>query len=377
MKIAIEARPVKWSYGTGIGNYTHSLIKELDALDHKNEYTFLCPDNQPQDYLPFSRDYTYYSLPKDDQREEVEIPDWLAIEKVDLFHLPQNGFRIPKRCSCKLVVTVHDLIPYFLPEMVRSSFLKRFTTEMPFIVERADRIITVSAASKQDIINIFKVDPQKITVIPSAPSSAYRPLPKAETKDRLWKTYGLKKPYILYVGGLNPRKNVAELIYAYSKIRRLLPEGQSLVILGPEGRHRSKLQLLGEALNLTAEELIFPGFIDTSELPYFYNGADLFVYPSLYEGFGLPPIEAMACGIPVITSDVSSMPEVVGDAAVKVNPYDTLALAEAILKVLTVDSLRLELSAKGLRHSAKYTWNKIANQVLQVYQELISYSPVV
>lgn len=371
MKIAIEARPLKWSYGTGIGNYTNSLICELNEIDQENEYTFLCPDDQPEKYIQFSRDYTFYSLPKDDLREEVEIPIWLSNEKADLFHLPQNGFRIPTQCSCKLVVTIHDLIPYFLPEMVRPSFLRRFTNEMPIIVEHADRIITVSYTSKKDIIKVFKIAPEKIVVIPSAPTSAFRPLPKSTTRNWLRDTYGLKKPFILYVGGLNPRKNVPELIYAYAKIRKLLPCGQPLVILGPEGKHLSKLRLLGEALNITTEELIFPGFIDSSELPYFYNGADLFVYPSLYEGFGLPPIEAMACGTPVITSNVSSLPEVVGDAALTVNPYDTLDLAETMLKVLSDDSLQSDLIQKGLEHSRKYNWRDIAEQVLQVYRNVV------
>lgn len=369
MKIAIEARPVKWSFGTGIGNYTHSLISKLCEIDSENEYTFLCPDDQPKTYIPFTKDFSFYALPKDDYREEIEIPLWLSREKAVLFHLPQNGFRIPAQCSCKLVVTVHDLIPYFLPEMVRPSFLKRFISEMPFIVERADRIITVSETSKQDIVRIFKVDPQKIVVIPSAPTKAFQPLSKHKTRDWIRKNYGIKKPFILYVGGLNPRKNVAELIYAYHKIRRILPKGQPLVILGPEGKHRTKLQLLGEALNITNEELIFPGFIDTPELPYFYNGAELFVYPSLYEGFGLPPIEAMACGTPVITSDVSSLPEVVEDAALTVNPNDTLALAEAMFKVLSDDALRADLSAKGLRHSSKYNWDDIAGKIIKVYRE--------
>ncbi len=371
MRIAIEARPLKWSYGTGIGNYTNSLISELNQIDHENEYTFLCPDDQPENYIQFSKDYTFYSLPKDDQREEIEIPVWLSQEKADLFHLPQNGFRIPTRCSCKLVVTIHDLIPYFLPEMVRPSFLKRFTNEMPTIVERSDRIITVSGTSKKDIVNVFKVNPEKIVVIPSAPTSAFRLLPKSQTSNWLRETYGLKRPYILYVGGLNPRKNVIELIYAYAKIRKQLPGGQPLIILGPEGKHLSKLRLLGEVLNITPEELIFPGFIDSVELPHFYNGADLFVYPSLYEGFGLPPIEAMACGTPVITSNVSSLPEVVGEAALTVNPYDTLELAETILKVLSDDSLRSELSRKGLEHSRKYNWRDIAERVLRVYRDLV------
>ena len=198
---------------------------------------------------------------------------------------------------------IHDLIPYFLPEMVRSSFLKRFVNEMPLIVERADRIITVSQASKNDIIKIFNVNAQKITVIPSAPASIYHKLPPEVIHQKLVSQYGIKKPYILYIGGLNPRKNINELIYAFSKVYRDLPRSHQLLIFGPSGQHSERLQWLVKALGLESE-VIFPGFVSSGDLPLFYNGADLFVYPSLYEGFGLPPIEAMACGTPVITSNV-------------------------------------------------------------------------
>jgi glycosyltransferase involved in cell wall biosynthesis len=371
LKIAIEARPIKWSYGTGIGNYTFSLIQKLNELDTVNEYTFLWADNRPMPHIPFTREYSFYYLPKDDEREMVEMPYWLAREKADIFHLPQNGFRIPDPKSCKIIVTIHDLIPYFLPEMVRSSFLKRFITEMPNIVERADRIITVSETSKNDILKIFKIDRAKIVVIPSAPAGSYRLFPKQDTKQKLACRYGIKKPYLLYVGGLNPRKNIMELIYAYSKIYRDLPGGQKLLILGPDGKHSDRLQLLVKSLNLE-QEVVFPGFIKSEDLPLFYNGADLFVYPSLYEGFGLPPIEAMACGTPVITSNVSSLPEVVGDAALQINPYDTLALANGIFRVLNDESLRESLIKKGLKHSRKYNWNRIATQILSVYQDVMN-----
>ncbi len=369
MKIAIEARPIKWSYGTGIGNYTFCLIEKLNELDIVNDYTFLWTDNRPAPHIPFTRNYSHYFLPKDDERETLEMPYWLAEERADIFHLPQNGFRIPNTKTCKIVVTVHDLIPYVLPEMVRSSFLKRFITEMPQIVEQADRLITVSEASKNDILRIFKVNPAKVVVIPSAPSGYFRRLPKQETKQKLALMYGIKKPYLLYIGGLNPRKNVMELIHAYYKIYRELPAGQKLLIFGPEGRHLDRLQMLVQSLGLE-EEVIFPGFIKSEDLPLFYNGADLFVYPSLYEGFGLPPIEAMACGTPVITSNVSSLPEVVGDAALKINPYDTLELAQGIFRVLNDESLREVLIKKGLKHSRKYNWSRIAAEVLKVYQDL-------
>lgn len=371
MRIAIEARPIKWSYGTGIGNYTYCLIKKLNELDSKNKYFFLWTEGDPSNSIPFTMKYSYYSLPKDDLREELEIPYWLTKEKVDLFHLPQNGFRTPDLKICKLVVTVHDLIPYFLPEMVRPSFLKRFIQEMPLIVERADHIITVSETSKQDIMKVFQIPAVKISVIPSAPAAPYRPLPHEETKKILLSRFHLKKPYILYVGGLNPRKNVMELIYAYAKVCRDLPEGRQLVILGPEGNHLDKLKLLVEALNLK-DDVLFPGFVRSEDLPLFYNGADLFVYPSLYEGFGLPPIEAMACGTPVITSNVSSLPEVVGDAALLFNPYDTLQLANTIFSVLSNQELHSSLIYKGLQRAKKYVWEQIALQVLKVYEGVVS-----
>jgi glycosyltransferase involved in cell wall biosynthesis len=370
LKIAFEARPVKWSYGTGIGNYTYCLIEKLNEIDLANEYSFLWPDNNPYPYIPFHRECSYYALPKDDLREENELPRWLESEQAALFHLPQNGFRIPKRKSCKVIVTIHDLIPYILPEMVRPSFLKRFIKEMPEIIERSDHIIAVSEASKLDIIRLFGVSPELITVIPSAPAAAYRRLPPEQVKEELEKRYCLKRPYILYVGGLNPRKNVAELVYAYSKIHRELSGGQLLIIPGPPGRHLEQLKLLADSLNLR-NYVVFPGFVASEDLPLWYNRADLFVYPSLYEGFGLPPIEAMACGVPVITSNTSSLPEVVGDAALAIDPHNTLELAETIRKVLNDAELTAHLRRKGLEHCKKYTWEQNAARILELYQKVV------
>lgn len=371
MKIAIEARPIKWSYGTGIGNYTYCLIENLSMLDQNNEYTFLWPDHHPESFIPMQRPYTFYTLPKDDRREETEIPIWLRQEGVALYHLPQNGFRTPPNTTSKIVVTIHDLIPYILPEMVRPSFLKRFITEMPEIIDVSDRIITVSQAAKQDIIRLFQVDPAKISVVPSAPAASYRPLSPATVSAALLQKYHLKRPYILYVGGLNPRKNVAELVYAYSKICRELPEGQLLVIPGAEGRHLQKLRTLVDALDLT-DHVVFPGFVISEDLPLLYNGADLFVYPSLYEGFGLPPIEAMACGTPVITANTSSLPEVVGPAALLFNPHDTLQLADMMWQVLNNDELAATLTTKGLAHCQKYTWAANAAEILQIYRQTVN-----
>lgn len=360
-----------WSYGTGIGNYTYGFIEKLDEIDRQNDYTFLWPDNQPHPHIPMNRNYSHYALPKDDRREELEIPRWLEQEKADLFHLPQNGFRTPKVQNCKIIVTIHDLIPYVMPEVVRTSFLRRFIMEMPEIIARTHHIISVSETSKNDIIRLFKVNPQKISVVPSAPAAGFTLLPPEWVRATLLQKYRLHQPYILYVGGLNPRKNVAELICAYAKIYRELPHSELLVLPGGEGRHLQKLRSLVDAFDLN-NAVIFPGFVDSADLPLLYNGASLFVYPSLYEGFGLPPIEAMACGTPVITSNTSSLPEVVGDAALLVNPHDTLRLAETMLQVLMDAELAASLIRKGLAHCKKYTWQSNASRILEIYHQTVN-----
>ena len=371
MKIAIEARPARWARGTGIGNYTYCLLNILKHIRKDHQFTFLWPDEDLAD-IPFSRPFTFCPVGKVDQDEERLIPQWLEMEDVDVYHLPQNGLRFPKKSNVPTVVTVHDLIPYIYPEMVRRSYLERFVDEMPEIISRADRIVTVSESARQDIIRLFSVDNyNKIVVIPSAPSSRYRPRPKDKCRNYLNYKYKLNHPYLLYVGGLNPRKNVAELIYAYQGIKRSLPGQHQLVIPGADGRHRQDLEGLVKQLNLKGD-VIFPGFVPEKDLPLFYNGADLFVYPSLYEGFGLPPLEAMASEVPVVASNASSVPEVTGDAAVLVHPKDTLSLSKAIFKALTDEELRHNLIENGKKRVKRYRWIDIGRSFLSLYESLIS-----
>lgn len=366
MHIAFEARPIRWAYGTGIGNYTYHLLKALRHLGKNHSFTFLWPDDDIT-ALPFPRSYTHCAVGKIDRDEERLIPQWLQKEKADLYHLPQNGLRFPKEKTVPIIVTVHDLIPYLLPDLVKRSYLLRFIDEMPEIIDRADLIVTVSECARQDTLRLFKTAPEKVVSVPSAPSPLYRPRPKDKCRNFLKKKYGITSPFILYVGGLNPRKNVAGLIWSYHKIRHYLPRQQQLVILGGAGRHREELEQLTLHLRLT-EDIIFPGFLPEQDIPLFYNAADLFVYPSLYEGFGLPPIEAMASGTPVITSTSSSLPEVTGDAALHIPPLDTLGLAEAIHEVLSNSDLQSSLIQKGFERSKRYRWSKIGRSFLDLYK---------
>lgn len=370
MRIAIEARPIRWALGTGIGNYTYFLVKSLNHLGARHRFSFLWPDDDLSG-LPFHGHYTHCAIGKVDRDEERLIPLWLKAQKSEVFHLPQNGIRFPKEKSIPIIVTLHDLIPYLIPEMVRRSYLLRFLDEMPMIVERADLLVTVSECARQDVIRLFGIQPAKVVVIPSAPDHRYRPRPKDESVHYIRAKYQIQHPFILYVGGLNPRKNVAQLIWAYRLIRHELPGLHQLVIPGESGRHQEDLMALTRHLRLD-EDVIFPGFIDQRDLPLLYNAADLFVYPSLYEGFGLPPIEAMASGVPVITSNTSCLPEVTGDAALKVHPLDTHGLAEAMYRVLTQEDLRNSLVEKGFKKAKEYRWTKIGQRFLELYEQFSS-----
>lgn len=369
MKIAIDARTAKWSKGTGIGNYTHYLLKSLGHLGKAHQFTFLWPD-ETINTIPFPSGFSYRSVGKIDREEERIIPQWLREERVDLYHLPQNGLRFPKDSGVPTIVTVHDLIPYIMPEMVRRTYLERFIDEMPEIVSRSHAIVTVSECARQDIIRLFHANADKIHVIPSAPSPIYRQRSKASAQSYLHRKYGIQYPFLLYVGGLNPRKNVAQLIWAFSKVYLELPHHHQLVIPGDDGRHREELQSLVNNLHLN-DDVIFPGFVPDSDLPYFYNASDLFVYPSLYEGFGLPPLEAMASGTPVIASNQSSLPEVVGEAALMVHPMDSLGLSQEIYRVLNNAELRASLIASGLERVKKFRWTRIGQEFIRLYERYI------
>ncbi|MGE5550235.1 MAG: glycosyltransferase family 4 protein [Bacteroidota bacterium] len=365
-RVALDARPVQNADGTGIGSYTSQLLKALDRVARLELYLAWTP-GEPS--LCLRNKVAYLSLGKDERLEQDVLPDWLASRRAQVLHLTQNGLGWPRRGKTPLVVTLHDVIPYLMPEVVRSSYLMRFTSEVPGAVSAARRVITVSAKAKEDICTVLGTDPAKVAVIPSGPAAVFRPRDPGAARRFLAARYGLKHRFLLYVGGYNPRKNVGGLIWAYARIARLLPERQRLVLAGALGPHIERLKKLAAALGIE-REVIFPGFVPRRHLPLFYTAADLFCYPSLYEGFGLPPLEAMACGTPVVASDSSSMPEVLGQAAILVPPEDAGAMGRAIVRLLTEPSTAREYAARGLARAAMYRWDGIARRVLEVYREV-------
>jgi len=234
----------------------------------------------------------------------------------------------------------------------------------------ATKVISVSQSSKRDIVRYLNIPPDKIEVIYNAVSNIFKPMNGLNLKDQLRTKFGVSGDYLLYVGNLMPHKNLKRLIYAFYRLRRKLKKDYNLVIVGEGIPHYRELRVLANDLGLK-DNVIFLGFIAKKWLPILYNEAKVFVFPSQYEGFGLPPLEAMACGTPVITSNTSSLPEVVSDAGLLIDPYNVEELIEAMERCLTDDNLRAELIEKGLQRVKLFSWERTAQRTLEIYQTIL------
>ncbi|XRP97069.1 glycosyltransferase family 4 protein [Methanocaldococcus sp. 16A] len=356
---------------TGVGNYVYNLIKELSKID-KNIYLINYKENNlfpelnkiiiknPFDIFP--KKYSYYFW-------HLYLNYYLNTEKIDLdiVHSPENVSLFIKFKKTKKIITIYDIMAFCFPDVCNFITRNRYKILLPKTLKTSDKIISISNHTKQDLIKHFKIPEDKIKVIHLAANEDYKPLKENEI-NKIKQKYNLNYPFILYVGGLAPNKNIERLIQAFYKLKK---QGinHKLILTGIKRyKYKSIFETI-EKLNLQ-KDVIFTGYVPDEDLPGLYNAADLFVYPSLYEGFGLPPLEAMACGTPVITSNTSSLPEVVGDAGIMVNPYDVDELAKAMYEVLTNDGLREELSKKGLERAKLFSWKKCAEEHLKVYEEV-------
>lgn len=367
MRIAIDARGINWYKGTGIGTYTDKVLKYLLKQDKENYYHIYWSG---EDYTEFQNNNAKIIMASKKHHrffEQYYFPHNLKEEQMDIFHVPQNGIGLNENISCKKIVTIHDLIPYIMPQTVGKGYLLKFLKEVPKVLDMSDGILTVSEWSKKDILRFFPIDEKKVFVAPLAADSKYVPLNKDYCRELLASVYNITKPYILYVGGFSARKNVKTLITAFSKIYKKFNSDINLVIVGEK---RDEGQLLNEfSCNLhAASKIIFTGFAPEAHLPLLYSACEVFVYPSLYEGFGLPPLEAMSCGAPVITSNLTSIPEVVKDAGILINPYIEEELSEAIIKLVNNENLRRIYSEKALIRSKDFSWSKTAEKTLEAYK---------
>ncbi|EHP84940.1 glycosyltransferase family 4 protein [Methanotorris formicicus] len=372
MKIGITSEQLNRPL-TGRGYYIYHLIKILSSNTNKNNYDIYLINYKNTQMFPNLKhiilENPFKRITKSYQLWYLYLPLGLydISKKVDIVHCINAEPIYLKPKNIKLITTIYDIIPYLFPKTYTFSTSFRFRFILPKTLKISNKIITISHHTKQDIIKHFKIPEDKIKVIHLAANENYKPLNEKEI-EKIREKYNLNYPFILYVGGLEPKKNISTLLKALYKLKK---QGikHKLVITGEKRwKYKSIFETI-EKLNLQ-KDVIFTGYVPDEDLPALYNAADLFVYPSLYEGFGLPPLEAMACGTPVITSSTSSLPEVVGDAGIMVNPYDVDELAKAMYEVLTNDGLREELSKKGLERAKLFSWKKCAEEHLKVYEEV-------
>lgn len=287
--------------------------------------------------------------------------------RADILHVSYNA---PFTSPCPIVVTVHDVIYKRFPAFfsVRDRIL--FATLLPLTLRRASAIITDSESSRKDVTDFYPSTTGKVYVVPLAASSIFRPVESPNERQKVCARYGIGSQFILAVGNLQPRKNLTRLVEAFRRLLAKGVTGRQLVLVGKDTFRSSRFRAEAGDL-IQSDKLVLTAYVPNEDLPALYSAAAVFVYPSIYEGFGLPPLEAMACGTPVVCSNTSSLPEVVGDAAITVDPADVGELACAIRRVLIDGALRTRLREAGLRQAALFSWPDTARRVLEVYRQVL------
>jgi len=374
LKIAIDATAIPT--GTkkgGVSSYILSLISELEKFDYVNEYYIFIK----------KEDLAFFRLETDNFKfiqcnvnsklirliwEQLILPRYIKKYKIDLIHSPH--YTIPIMLNqCKKVVTFHDMTFFLFPEM--HIYYKRiiFKKMIPTSAAKADLIISVSDNTAKDIHALLNISKEKLRVIPLGVNSKFRVIRNVQLLNDVKRKYKTSDKFIFYLGTLEPRKNIHNLIRAYHLAINNEKIGHKLVIAGEKGWDYKKLFKLVDDLQIN-DQVIFIGFVSENELPLLYNAADLFVYPSIYEGFGIPVLEAMSCGVPVISSSVSSLPEIVKNAGLLVEPNNIERLSQAICEVIINRDLNQKLSKLGLKRASQYSWEKTAKETLRVYEDV-------
>lgn len=368
LRIAIDAHSV----GTGLGgneSYATNLIEGLAEIDSINSYTLYVTRREALER--FSNRWPNFSVRTTLPHSPlIRIPLTLSAElrrnPVDVLHVQ---FTAPPFSPCPVVVSIHDLSFEHLPQTFKWRSRKQLRITVRRSARQAAQVIALSEHARSDIISTYSINPENVSVIPLAAPAHFRPTTDEVELKRVRQTYGIEGDYILSVGAIQPRKNLSRLLAAYSRLRWARPEGKlpQLVLVG-------KCAWLYDETLRTIKELeisnsvILTGYVPEADLPALYSGALCFVYPSYFEGFGLPPLEAMKCGAPVIVGDKTSLPEVVGDAGILVDPFDIDELAAAIQKLIADSELRMQLRVKGLERAKLFDWQETARQTLAVYE---------
>ena len=373
MRICIDSRAATHQRA-GIGRFARGLISALAGIDRDTRYVLLDSRDGDSAVLPTSPNFSRATLPLGDRamtilwhRLHLPLPVELFAGPIDVLHSPD--FVLPPVRRARSVVTVHDLSFLLFPECAEASLVAFLRKAVPDSLRRADLILADSESTRQDLGRLLGVPLDKVVVVYGGVEERFRPVTDPARLEQVSRRYDLPSSYILTVCTLEPRKNLSTLLEAYFQLLEKLDPSPALLIAGARGwRYNSLLEHCSDPRGRGLVKLL--GYVNDADLPALLSQAQLFVYPSLYEGFGLPPLEAMACGTPVVCSDSSSLPEVVGEAGVMVDPQDTDALAAAMERALTDGGLRSHMTQRGLERAQGFTWHNAAHALLAAYEKV-------
>jgi glycosyltransferase involved in cell wall biosynthesis len=365
MRIGIDAFPIMRSQG-GVAGYVHNLLRALVCLECDDEFVAYLPKETRRDKKVEDWEFSPQVKKVEVRRPFFRWRGWL--DGLDLYH--GTNYKVQTVGRLGAVVTIHDLWLDRHPEYSKKVLGQRlsfFRTRQR--ASQAIRVITVSEHSAKDIQELYGLSKDRITVIPHGVSSEYRLDREGSRMSELRAIHAIPSgPYILFVGGADPRKNHATLFQAYAG-KASIRQSHTLVVVGDSFHRLGNIMETARTLRI-GDRVACTGTVPADDLRCFYSHADLFVFPSRYEGFGLPVLEAMACGAPVITSNTTALPEVAGDAAILINPEDPEELAEAMIRVISDTRLRETLQGRGIERAREFTWGRTARQTLAVYREV-------
>ncbi len=379
MHIGIDVR-MYGTYHRGIGRYVEQLVLGLAKKQDGNRYTLFATTESkallpklPGKFRVMITDVPWYSI-----SEQIHMPRFIKESGVDMVHWPH--LNVPFFCPVPFMVTIHDLIVYHFPDsrattrtgLLYALKLKAYHKVLKHAITKAQRIISVSEFTKQDILDHFQVDPEKIKVTHLGVdqfvlgTGVLANSKKLSTK--IQEQFHITQPYIMYVGAAYPHKNVETLLRAFTQVRKTYKDEYQLVLVGRHDFFYKNIKRAIKKLPISVQKsIILTGEVSEKELDELYRNASLFVFPSLYEGFGLPPLEAMARGVPVLSSNAASMPEVLGKAAVYINPHSEKDIAESVHELLHDAEAQTWLRTKGLEQVKQYTWKKMVDQITEIY----------
>ena len=379
VKIAIDIRRTT---EFGVGTYVRNVIRALGRLDHENKYLLIGRPEKVQEVGPLPSNFHFIPLTAPERTVEGYREFRIALKRLncDLLHVP-NLFSIPRALPCPYVMTVHDMLEHMARARERNGFWRSLHFQLTRrVLRRAERIFAVSNFTRNEIEKLFEIPSDKIEVVYNAIDERFlHGHASAAERELIAERYQVTYPFLLYTGRVSPHKNVVRMIEAFSALKTELEKDQAypdlkLIIIGDDlsGNPDLRRTVIRSGVQ---NDVRFLGFVPIEVLRIFYDQAKIFLFPSLYEGFGLPPLEAMAHGTPVVTSNVSSLPEVVGNAAVLVNPENVFEIMRAIHRVLTDQELRDRMKERGYRQVTKFSWEESVRRIVQTYEEIAGAKP--